>query len=81
MSLLNLLPTSKLGLQGKQGPIFDNSTSSDIQALVRNQNLVSSQDMILGRFYGSDKWRTYTPPSQLDLNGTTPEKYLDNPPL
>ncbi len=83
MGLLQLLPTSKFGLGGKPGPEFENErqkSTSNIQALVKGQSLASSQDIITGRSYGKGKFTAFAPPSQLDLNGQTPDGYLNHLP-
>lgn len=83
MGLLQLLPTSKFGLGGKPGPEFENvnqKSTSNIQALVKGQALVSSQDMTSGRSYGKGKFTAFAPASQLDLDGKTPDGYLNHLP-
>ena len=75
MSLYDLLPTSPLGLKGQPGPTFENISqryTSDIQALAPAGALLSSQDMISGRTYAVGYKPAFAPPSQLDLNGQTP---------
>lgn len=69
-----------LSLRGNPGPAFENEgqrTSSNIQALVSNNNLVSSQDLRLGRTYGNSQNRTRVAPSKLDLDGKTPQQYIN----
>ena len=81
--LIDKLPESPLGLKGKPGPIFESvfqKSTSDIQALSTNNNLKSSQDMILGRTYGKGVNITKAPPSRLDLGGQTPKEYTKNLP-
>jgi hypothetical protein len=66
------LPFSQLGLGGKQGPNFENEgqrATSDIQALAKNNQLTSSQDLLKGRFYGKGRFTTFVSPSKLDANG------------
>lgn len=80
MALFDKLRTGLLGLKGQPGPNFENEgqrTSSNIQALAKNNQLVSSQDMVLGRTYGQAPNRVKVAPSQLDLNGTTPKQYVN----
>jgi hypothetical protein len=68
MGLLDLLPTSNLGLQGAtpgQIPSANpNSTLHYQSSINNNPNLAAS----------------FPAPSVLDLDGVTPPKYLDNPP-
>ena len=68
MGLLDLLPSSNLGLQGStpgQIPSANpNSTLHYQSSINNNPNLAAG----------------FPAPSELDLNGTTPSKYLDNPP-
>ena len=76
--LMNPNKTSKLGLKGQNGPEFENEgqkTTSDIQALANGGALIDSQDMLKGRIYAVGYKPAFAPPSQLDLNGQTP----DNP--
>jgi len=80
MALFDKLKDSTLSLKGQQGPNFENigqRTSSNIQTLAKNNNLVSSQDLISGRTYGPAQNRTKVAPSVLDLNGETPQQYLN----
>lgn len=75
MALFDKLKTGLFGLKGQSGPAFENEgqrSSSDIQALAKNNTLVSSQDLISGRSTGKVKIK----PSGLDLNGKTPESYV-----
>ena len=72
MAILDKLKNSQLGLKGEQGPNFENEgqrTTSNIQALAKNNNLQSSQDMITGRKYGKGRFTTFVPASTLDANG------------
>lgn len=72
LTLDKRLPFSQLGLGGKSGPNFENVgqlTTSDIQALAKNNALQSSQDLITGRFYGKGRFTTFISPSILDNNG------------
>jgi hypothetical protein len=81
MALFDKLKTGLLGLKGQPGPNFENEgqrTSSNIQALAKNNALVSSQDLISGRTYGSAQNRTKVAPSTLDLNGVTPQQYTNS---
>jgi hypothetical protein len=74
MALFDKLKTGLYGLKGQQGPAFENEgqrTSSNIQALVENNMLISSQDLISGRITN----KTKISPSSLDLNGKTPIQY------
>jgi hypothetical protein len=78
MALFDKLKTGLLGLKGQPGPNFENEgqrTSSNIQALAKSNALVSSQDLISGRFYGQASNRVKVAPSQLDLNGEAPLAY------
>jgi hypothetical protein len=78
------LEFSQLGLGGKQGPNFENIgqlSTSDIQALAKNNELKSSQDLLTGRFYGKGRFTTFVSPSKLDSNGIPVGKvYKDNGP-
>jgi hypothetical protein len=81
MALFDKLKDSIISLKGQPGPNFENEgqrTSSTIQALSKNNTLVSSQDMISGREYGQSPNRTKVAPSQLDINGKTPLKYVES---
>lgn len=78
MALFDKLKDGLLGLKGQPGPNFENEgqrTSSNIQALSKNNKIVSSQDMVLGRTYGQAPNRTKVTPSSLDLGGITPKEY------
>ena len=78
MALFDKLRTGLLGLKGQPGPNFENEgqrTSSNIQALSKNNKIVSSQDMVLGRTYGQAPNRVKVAPSSLDLGGITPKEY------
>lgn len=59
------LPNSDLGLQGQTPPI---RPGAKIDSTLHNQSSLNNQPGI------------NRAPSALDLNGLTPEKYLDNPP-
>ena len=74
MALFDKLKTGLYSLKGQAGPTFENEgqrTSSNIQALSKNNILISSQDLISGRTTGTTKIK----PSGLDLNGKTPNQY------
>jgi hypothetical protein len=78
MALFSKLKDSLLGLKGEPGPNFENEgqkVSSNIQALSKNNIMVSSQDLISGRTYGNGTDRVKIAPSALDLNGKTPLSY------
>jgi hypothetical protein len=80
MALFDKLKDSTISLKGQPGPNFENEgqrTSSNVQALAKNNILISSQDMISGRTYGQSPNRTKIAPSQLDINGKTPLKYIE----
>lgn len=81
MALFDKLRNSgTLSLRGNNGPTFENEgqrTSSNIQALASNNTLIESQDLITGRTYGNSPNRIKIAPSKLDLNGTTPEQYVN----
>jgi len=69
-----------LSLKGNPGPTFENEgqkTSSNIQALASNNILIESQDLVSGRTYGNNRNRVRVAPSELDLNGTTPQQYIN----
>jgi hypothetical protein len=80
MALFDKLKNSgNLSLKGNPGPNFENEgqrASSNIQALAKNNTLISSQDMILGRTYGNGSNRVRVNPSVLDLNGDKPLEYV-----
>lgn len=83
MAVQDQLKGGRLSLQGKQGDNFENLAqkfTSNIQALTKGNQLVSSQDMISGRIYGKGLNKTAVAPSVLDKNGVTPKQYLDNLP-
>lgn len=80
MALFDKLKTSNYSLKGQQGPNFENEgqkTSSNIQALSKNNMLVSSQDLLTGRSYGQSPNQVKVNPSKLDLNGITPQQYVN----
>jgi len=80
MALFSKLADSTLSLKGQPGPNFENEgqkVSSNIQALTKNNQLVSSQDLKSGRIYGSSPNRTRIAPSTLDLSGITPKQYIN----
>jgi hypothetical protein len=80
MALFDKLKTSNYSLKGNPGPNFENEgqrTSSNIQALTKNNQLVSSQDLVEGRIYGKAPYQTKVVPSTLDLNGSTPKSYVN----
>jgi hypothetical protein len=57
MALLDKLKFSKYSLKGQPGPNFENvgqKTTSDIQALAPNGELLKSQDLLSGRKVGSN---------------------------
>lgn len=68
MGLLDLLPSSNLGLDGltpaQIASANPNSTMHYQSSINNNPNLPAG----------------YPSPSNLDLDGVTPPKYLDNPP-
>ena len=68
MGLLDLLPTSNLGLDGiTPAPI----SSANINSSLHYQYSIN----------GAPVQAAPVPaPSELDLDGATPSKYLDNPP-
>jgi hypothetical protein len=83
MGLIDKLTTSKFGLGGKPGPNFENvsqKSTSDIQALTQGNKLASSQDLIKGRTYGTGANIVHVAPSSLDLNGVTPDQYINHLP-
>jgi len=68
MGLLDLLPTSNLGLQGAtpgQIPSANPNSTLHYQSSINDNPLLPNG---------------YPAPSELDLNGQTPGRYLDNPP-
>lgn len=80
MALFDKLKDSNISLKGQQGPSFENEgqrASSNIQALSRNNVLVSSQDLIEGRVYGQTPNRVKVVPSSLDIDGKTPLQYVN----
>lgn len=79
MALFDKLKTSNFSLKGQPGPTFESEgqkTSSNIQALAKNNILISSQDLVSGRTYGQLNNRVTVVPSALDLNGNTPQQYV-----
>jgi hypothetical protein len=61
------LPFSRLGLGGNPGPIFENESQraiSDIQALSKNNQLISSQDLLTGRKYGTGRFTVFVSPTE-----------------
>lgn len=81
MALFDKLRNSgTLSLKGNNGPTFENEgqrTSSNIQALTKNNILISSQDLAEGRSYGQTN-PVRIVPSALDINGVTPQQYVNN---
>jgi hypothetical protein len=72
MAISDQLKSGTLSLKGNQGPIFETEgqrTTSNIQALVGNNALKSSQDLLSGRRYGKGRFTTFVPPSTLDASG------------
>ncbi len=68
MGLLDLLPSSNLGLQGSTpGQI----PSANPNSTLHYQSSINNNPTLGGGFPA---------PSELDLDGVTPSKYLDNPP-
>ena len=63
--LNNQLPNSTLGLQGQTPATRPGANPA---STLHNQSSINNQPAI------------EQSPSGLDLNGTTPDKYLDNPP-
>jgi hypothetical protein len=82
MALFDKLRNSgTLSLKGNIGPTFENEgqrTSSNIQALTKNNILIESQDLVTGRTYGNSPNRIKVAPSDLDINGKTPQQYVNN---
>jgi hypothetical protein len=68
MGLLDLLPTSNLGLDGVTPPRIPGA--SPTSTIHYNSSINNNPILPPGA----------PAPSELDLNGVTPEKYLDNPP-
>lgn len=68
MGLLNLLPTSNLGLQGQTPPQIPSANPNSTMHYQYSLNGIPVQSPPV------------PPPSDLDLNGITPPKYSDNPP-
>lgn len=79
MALFDKLKESNFSLKGQQGPTFesDGQANSSIHAVAKNNQLVSSQDLISGRTYGLAPNQTKIAPSRLDLSGETPQQYLN----
>lgn len=72
LTLDKRLKFSQLGMGGQPGPNFENvsqKTISDIQALAKNNALISSQDLLTGRIYGKGRFTVFVPSSTLDNNG------------
>jgi hypothetical protein len=68
MGLLDLLPSSNLGLDGVT------------PALIPSAQPGSTLHNIYSITGTPAQTQTQPAPSELDLNGATPPKYLDNPP-
>lgn len=68
MGLLDLLPSSNLGLQGTTPPQVPSASPNSTLHNQYSLNGIPVQP------------QTTVAPSELDLNGVTPAKYLDNPP-
>lgn len=72
MGLLDKLKKSIFGLQGQPGPTFETESqraTSDIQALAKQNQLQSSQDLLTGRRYGKGRFSVFVQPSKLDNSG------------
>ena len=68
MGLLDLLPTSNLGLDGATPPQIPSANPNSSLHYQYSINGAPTQTVPVPA------------PSALDLNGATPTKYLDNPP-
>jgi hypothetical protein len=68
MGLLDLLPTSNLGLDGLTPAQI---ASANPNSTLHYQSSINDNPLLPNG---------YPAPSELDLNGNTPAKYLDNPP-
>lgn len=68
MGLLDLLPSSNLGLQGQTPAQIPGANSN---STIHNQYSINGVPI---------QPPPVPAPSELDLNGITPPKYLDNPP-
>lgn len=68
MGLLDLLPTSNLGLDGVTPSQIP---SANPNSTLHYQSSINNNPALVGGFPA---------PSELDLDGATPSKYLDNPP-
>ena len=68
MGLLDLLPTSNLGLDGATPPQIPSANPNSTLHFKYSINGTPTQTV------------TVPAPSALDLDGATPSKYLDNPP-
>jgi hypothetical protein len=68
MGLLDLLPTSNLGLDGVTPAQI---ASANPNSTLHYQSSINDNPLLPNG---------YPAPSELDLNGITPAKYLDNPP-
>ncbi len=81
MALFDKLKTGLYGLKGEKGPIFESESqrsTSNIQALTKGNNLISSQDLSSGRKYGQGNSQVKVSPSGLDINGSTPKGYINS---
>ena len=67
MGLLDLLPTSNLGLDGVTPAQI---ASANPNSTLHYQSSINDNPLLPNG---------YPAPSELDLNGITPAKYLDNP--
>lgn len=80
MSIIDQLQGGTLSLNGNKGPNFENvdqKTTSNIQALTKNNALVSSQDLISGRTTGTGRFTVFNPPSQ--PNVSVPDNFVASP--
>ena len=68
MGLLDLLPSSNLGLDGLTPAQI---ASANPNSTLHYQSSINDNPLLPNG---------YPAPSELDLNGITPAKYLDNPP-
>ncbi len=67
MGLLDKLPTSNLGLQGTTPPKFGDTAAA---STLHNSYSINGDPSLIGK----------PTPSLLDLNGETPEQYIQNLP-
>lgn len=80
MAIINQLQGGTLSLNGNPGSNFENigqKTTSNIQALVSNNALKGSQDLLTGRKYGTGRFTVFVLQSQPPVS--VPDQFVGRP--